>query len=58
MQDDFCILSYERSIESIKSGRFAFEYTPVKLGDKDGEVILIIFHFEEKNLSYLLNIVQ
>jgi len=35
--DNYCIKSYERSIDSIKTGKFAFEYVPVTVG-KDTKV--------------------
>lgn len=38
LQDDYAITSYERTLESIKTGRFAFEYAPVFISEKEGEL--------------------
>lgn len=35
LQDSYAISSYERTIHSIQSGKFADEYVPVKLNDKE-----------------------
>jgi acetyl-CoA C-acetyltransferase len=35
VQDEYCILSYERAIASIKSGKFVNEIVPVKISDKE-----------------------
>ncbi|CAK93924.1 unnamed protein product (macronuclear) [Paramecium tetraurelia] len=35
LQDDYTITSYERALESIKTGRWAHEITPVKVSEKE-----------------------
>lgn len=32
-------MSYERTLESIKTGRFAWEYCPVKISEKEGDFV-------------------
>ncbi|KRX09839.1 Thiolase-like protein [Pseudocohnilembus persalinus] len=36
IQDDFAISSYERTLESIKTGRFKWEIEPVTISEKEG----------------------